>query len=194
MKRSHLYYAGILGLFAVLAGCDTPGIKSKVKSPNQIAQQPIGEATTTSANIDANAVKAQAPAVWTPNLTISDVIAKACGITPRGSKAAAAPSFEFDSAALGPEDREMLAEVAKCLTTGALKGKSIGLIGRADARGEDEYNMTLGAHRADAVKRYFVDLGVGKDRLRASSRGELDATGKDEAGYAQDRRVDIELL
>src|SRR5687768_18006704 len=125
MERSHLYYAGILGLFAVLAGCDTPGIKSKVKSPNQIAQQPIGEATTTSANVDPNAaaVKAQTPAVWTPNLTISDVIAKACGITPRGSKAAAAPSFEFDSAALGQEDRDMLAEVAKCLTTGALKGK-----------------------------------------------------------------------
>ncbi len=192
MNRTHLSL-GFLGLL-VLAGCDTPGIKSKVKSPNQIAQQPIGEATTTSANVDPNAVKAQRPAVYSPNLSVSDLIAQACGITPRGSAKTTTPSFDFDSAALSPEDREILAEVAKCLTTGPLQGKTAGLIGRADARGEDEYNMTLGAHRADAVKRYLIDLGVGRDRLRASSRGELDATGKDEAGYAQDRRVDIELL
>ena len=192
MKRVH-FCLGFLGLF-LLAGCDTPGIKSKVKSPNQIAQQPIGEATTTSANMDPNAIKAQKPAVFSPNLSVSDLIAQACGIQPRGNTKATTPSFDFDSSVLSPEDREILAEVAKCLTTGALKGKNAGLIGRADARGEDEYNMTLGAHRADAVKRYLIDLGVGKDRLRASSRGELDATGKDEAGYAQDRRVDIELL
>jgi hypothetical protein len=29
--------------------------------------------------------------------------------------------------------------------------------------------------------------------MRATSRGELDATGTDETGWAQDRRVDIDL-
>jgi peptidoglycan-associated lipoprotein len=54
--------------------------------------------------------------------------------------------------------------------------------------------MTLGGSRAEAVQRYLVDLGVGKDRMRATSRGEMDATGTDEHGWAQDRRVDIELV
>ena len=50
-----------------------------------------------------------------------------------------------------------------------------------------------GGSRADAVFRYMVDLGVGRPRMTSTSRGEMDATGKDEASWAHDRRVDIEL-
>lgn len=194
-RRTALHVGIATGLFGLVAltGCDSPGMKAKAKSPNQVAQQQgaVGQTTTTGAALP-NAGGPQAPVVFTPNLTISDAIALACGIAPRGDKKLA-PSFEFDSSSLAEADRQVLAEVAKCLTEGALRGKAISLVGRADARGEEEYNMTLGESRADAVKRYFVGLGVGKDRAHATSRGELDATGKDEAGYAQDRRVDIEL-
>lgn len=188
----------LLGLgLATLAGCDSPGFSSKAKTPNQAAARPpVGQTRTTSAGVGATGSgtsAVQAPAVWTPSLTVSDAIARACGIAPRGDGKNLAPSFEFDSAALAEADREVLAEVAKCLTEGALRGKSLALVGRADARGEEEYNMTLGESRADAVKRYFVGLGVGRERLRSTSRGELDATGKDEEGWARDRRVDIEL-
>ena len=110
----------------------------------------------------------QAPAVFTPAVSVSNAIAQACGIAPRGGSAGAstaAPSFDFDSAALGDADRAMLAEVARCLTEGALKGRAVTLIGRADARGEPEYNMTLGESRANAVHRYMVDLGVAKDHV-----------------------------
>jgi peptidoglycan-associated lipoprotein len=186
-----------LVLFGVLAvGCDATGFKSKVKSPDGAMAKPVaGQTTTTGAGLtplDASA--AQKPTVFTPGLSVSDRIAQACGIAPRAAKSASAASFDYDSAALGDEDRQMLAEVAKCLTEGALRGRSVALIGRADARGEPEYNMTLGESRANGVGRYLVDLGVGKDRLKATSRGELDATGSDEAGWANDRRVDIELL
>ncbi|HVH42953.1 MAG TPA: OmpA family protein [Labilithrix sp.] len=183
----------ILSVLA-LAGCDSPGFKSKVKSPNQIAQQPpVGQATTTSAGVAPAPVSpgVQSPTVFTPGLSVSDLIAQACGIAPRGKSVT--PSFEYDSAALADADRQILAEVAKCLSEGALKGKSVVLIGRADARGEPEYNMTLGESRADAVHRYLVDLGIGKERMRATSRGEMDATGTTEDGWANDRRVDIEL-
>jgi peptidoglycan-associated lipoprotein len=188
--------AAALAAFAAtlaLTGCDTPGFKGKAKTPNQVAsQQPVGQTTTTSAGIaPASPPIAQVPAVFTPGLSVSDLIAKECGIAPRGKSVA--PSFEYDSAALAELDRQMLAEVAKCLSEGALKGKGVVLIGRADARGEPEYNMTLGESRADAVHRYLVDLGVGKDRLRATSRGEMDAVGMNEEGWANDRRVDIEL-
>ncbi|MBX3264517.1 MAG: OmpA family protein [Labilithrix sp.] len=175
-----------------LVGCDAPGFTSKAKSPNQQAAAPAGKATTTSANVPPRAAPtSQAPAVFTPGLSVSDVIAQACGIKPRGKDVT--PSFEYDSAALAEDDREMLAEIAKCLSEGALKGKNVVLVGRTDARGEPEYNLTLGESRADAVHRYLVDLGVGRGQMRATSRGEIDASGTDEDGWAHDRRVDIEL-
>jgi peptidoglycan-associated lipoprotein len=182
--------------------CDNAGFKSKVKTPANVAKTPdgipIGEADTTGAMVPlenaATPLAGQKPAVWAPNLTVSDAIAKACGIAPRGDGKQMQASFDFDSAALQEEDRKLLAQVAKCLSDGALKGKQVSLVGRADARGESEYNMTLGESRADAVRRYMVDLGVGKDRMKATSRGEMDATGKDEEGWRKDRRVDIELM
>lgn len=189
--------AAAFGLASLLAlGCDAPGFTSKAKSPVDAAQQPAGLATTTSAGAPksmADGAPSQSPAVLTPGLAISDAIAQACEIPPRAAGGAVTTSFEYDSAALAEADRQMLGDVARCLTEGALKGRSVALVGRADARGEPEYNMTLGESRADAVQRYLVDLGVGTDRMRATSRGEIDATGTDEDGWANDRRVDIEL-
>jgi peptidoglycan-associated lipoprotein len=125
----------------------------------------------------------------TSGLHVSDAIARACNLPKR----ATAPQFDFDSTTIGPDDREVLGILARCLSEGALKGKALVLTGRADARGEIEYNMSLGESRADSVRRYLHDLGVGHERVTASSRGELDAVGTDEAGYALDRRVDIAL-
>jgi peptidoglycan-associated lipoprotein len=184
-----------LPAFAVLSlalvGCDAPGTKAKAKSPDQVAQQPSGQTTTSAGGSPTGESPTQIPAILTPGLAVSDLIAQACGIQPRGK--AVNPSFEYDSAALAEADRQMLAEVARCLSEGALKGKGVMLIGRADARGEPEYNMTLGESRADAVQRYLVDLGVSRKQMRATSRGEIDASGTNEEGWANDRRVDIEL-
>lgn len=190
----------LLSTFAIgaLTGCDSPGFKSKAKTPANVAktgEQP-GQTQTTSGDLQGRmtALANQTPAVWAPNLTVSDAIAKACGIAPRGDGKQMQASFDFDSAALQDEDKRLLAEVAKCLTDGALRGRNVTLIGRADTRGESEYNMTLGESRAHAVNRYMIDLGVGKDKMKSTSRGEMDATGKDEEGWRKDRRVDIELM
>jgi peptidoglycan-associated lipoprotein len=104
-----------------------------------------------------------------------------------------APKFDFDEAALLPEDRDVLEQVAKCVTTGPLRGRKLALVGRADPRGEVEYNMALGDHRADAVRTYLTHLGVTETGISQTSRGELDAEGKDEAGWRMDRRVDLLL-
>jgi peptidoglycan-associated lipoprotein len=101
------------------------------------------------------------------------------------------PKFDFDSSQLSSADRDILQQVAKCMTDGALKGKNIELIGRADARGEQEYNMTLGSSRATAAHKYLDGLGVDDKRMSETSRGALDATGHDEEGWSKDRRVDI---
>jgi peptidoglycan-associated lipoprotein len=185
-------------LCLAVTGCDSPGFKSKAKTPANVAKQgpAAGQTETTGAEVNGamTPLGPQTPAVWAPNLTVSDAIARACGIAPRGDGKQMQASFDFDSAALQEEDRTLLAQVAKCLTDGPLRGRNVTLIGRADARGEPEYNMTLGESRADSVKRYMIDLGVGRDKLKSTSRGEMDATGKDEEGWRKDRRVDIELM
>lgn len=185
-----------LGAFTLVlaSGCDSPGFTRKAKAPTAPAQQATGETTTTGAPIALGDVKSMGPTVDTVGLSVSNAIAKACGIAARADGKNVAPSFEYDSAALAEEDRALLAQVAKCLSEGALRGRNVRLVGRADQRGEPEYNMTLGGSRADTVKRYMVDLGVGRERMLATSRGEMDATGTNEAGYAHDRRVDVELV
>ena len=88
---------------------------------------------------------------------------------------------------------DVLAQIAKCVTTGPLAGRALELVGRADPRGESEYNMALGERRASSVREYLSRLGVDRAKLIESSRGKLDAMGTDENGWRRDRRVDILL-
>ena len=85
----------------------------------------------------------------------------------------AASKFDFDSSNLSSQERDILGQVAKCLTTGALKGRNVKLTGRADPRGEQEYNMNLGDHRATSVRKYLVGLGVAEGHMSETSRGAL---------------------
>ena len=126
-----------------------------------------------------------------PGLAVAGDIMAACGI--KAPAAAANPKFDYDKDELTPEDRAVLDQIAACLTTGALKGKAVSLIGRADPRGTEEYNLGLGSRRSESVRPYLARLGVQKPQLGVTTRGALDATGTDEAGWQQDRRVDIQL-
>jgi peptidoglycan-associated lipoprotein len=118
---------------------------------------------------------------------ISDEIVKACGIK--------APDayFAFDSANLRKEDVVALDQVATCFQTGPLKGRTLRIVGHTDPRGSAEYNDTLGQSRADAVAKYVTGKGLDKSKAQSSTRGAMDAEGKDEPGWAKDRRVDLLL-
>jgi len=121
------------------------------------------------------------------DINISDEIRKACGITD------AEAYFAYDSANVQPAARAVLKKLAACFTTGPLKGRKMNLVGHADPRGEEEYNMVLGGKRADNVKHLLSQVGLPEGQVTTTSRGEMDATGTDEAGWAKDRRVDITL-
>lgn len=103
------------------------------------------------------------------------------------------PLFDVDQATLKPRGRDILADVASCMNDGPLKGRTITIIGRADARGSDEHNHTLGANRAEATRNYLVARGVTERKLLVTSRGEEGAQGDDAASMARDRRVDLVL-
>lgn len=63
--------------------------------------------------------------------------------------------------------------------------------GHCDERGTNEYNLALGAKRAESVKRYLMDLGISRDRLSTISYGEELALCKEqnEACWAKNRRA-----
>ncbi len=103
------------------------------------------------------------------------------------------PKFGYDSARVKEEFRNTLVALADCMKDGGLKGRSLLMVGHADPRGEEDYNMALGGRRADSVRDAMHSLGVDKSRMDVTSRGELEATGVDEASWSKDRRVDIKL-
>lgn len=121
------------------------------------------------------------------NINISDEIKKACGISD------AEAFFAYDSANVRPQDQAVLAKLATCFTTGPLKGREMRLVGHADNRGEEDYNMLLGQRRADNVKSAIVTAGMTAGKTFTTSRGELDATGTDDSSWTKDRRVDVVL-
>ena len=45
--------------------------------------------------------------------------------------------------------------------------------------------------RADSVATYLNGQGVARSLIAETSRGSIDATGTDDAGWERDRRVDI---
>jgi peptidoglycan-associated lipoprotein len=123
-------------------------------------------------------------------IALSGDIAQLCGIKPLAN---VDPKFDYDKDELTSDDRTILQQLATCMMTGPLKGKAVALIGRADPRGTEEYNLSLGSKRASSVGSFLTRLGVAQAMLGVTTRGALDATGTDEAGYRADRRVDVQL-
>lgn len=120
------------------------------------------------------------------NLSIDEAILKLCPeVKP--------PEFDFDSSKVKQKFRDTIGALAECMKNGGLKDKDVLLVGHADPRGEDDYNMSLGGQRAGAVRDAITSFGIEQRRIDVSSRGALDAKGTDEASWAKDRRVDIKL-
>jgi peptidoglycan-associated lipoprotein len=131
------------------------------------------------------------PVVASPNLTVAGDLLRQCEL--RFNSTPQAPKFDLDRFGLLSEDRDVLDQVANCLTTGPLRGRTVQLVGRADPRGTEEYNLGLGIRRADSVVQYLQRRGVSAGQLSQTTRGALDATGTDEASWCDDRRVDLKL-
>ena len=140
----------------------------------------------------AHATPAAAPVPASPNVAVSGDLAKQCGL--KFASIEQAPKFSYNTSELLPEDRDVLQQVADCLIKGPLKGKNVQLVGRADPRGTNEYNLGLGTRRAESVRTYLQRLGVPANRLAPTTRGEIDASGNGEDSWRRDRRVDLKLV
>ena len=120
-------------------------------------------------------------------VTISEDIRRACGINDADAH------FAFDSARISSKDHPMLDGLVRCFMSGPLAKREMRLVGHADPRGGEEYNLVLGGRRADGVKAFLVERGLSAARAATTSRGEMEARGTDDATWAEDRRVDVLL-
>lgn len=156
------------------------------------AVSPLSQPVSVESRLEAEVPQAAAPRPSKTNgVTISDELARQCAVAV--GTVDDAPKFDFDRADLTASDRAVLGQVAACLTTGRLHGRGLALVGRADPRGDGEYNLGLGARRAGSVASYLAQLGVPQASVTTTSRGSLDATGVDQSGWSRDRRVDVLL-
>jgi peptidoglycan-associated lipoprotein len=96
--------------------------------------------------------------------------------------------FEFDSSEVSPDMRRLIEKDYDCLIK---RGGSVVLEGHCDPRGTTEYNMALGERRAKVVAKIMQTLGMEPSSIRTISKGEEEATGKDEEGWSKDRRVEF---
>ena len=78
--------------------------------------------------------------------------------------------FDFDRYDLRSEARDTLKANADWLKANPSARAEIE--GHCDERGTNEYNLALGAKRAQAANDYLISLGIAKGRLSTKSYGE----------------------
>ncbi len=96
--------------------------------------------------------------------------------------------FDYDKADLRAEARASLQKDAEWLRR--WPSTKVLVEGHCDARGTNEYNLSLGDKRAVAVRTYLTGLGIPAERIVTVSKGEespfcLEET---ESCYSQNRR------
>jgi len=96
--------------------------------------------------------------------------------------------FAYDKSDLNDMDRTTLQKQAAWLQR--FPQVTLSIEGHCDERGTREYNLALGARRAQAVKDYLASLGVNGARLDTISYGKERpiCTESNEACWAQNRR------
>jgi peptidoglycan-associated lipoprotein len=98
--------------------------------------------------------------------------------------------FETDSSELTPQSRATLDKQAQWLNNYNQYGQFT-IEGHADERGTREYNLALGARRAQTVRDYLVSRGVATNRMRTISYGKERpvAVCDDISCWSQNRRA-----
>jgi peptidoglycan-associated lipoprotein len=115
-----------------------------------------------------------------------------------GKTAAAGPLkdiyFEYDSADLRNDARETLRANADWLKKNP--SARVEIEGHCDDRGTNEYNLALGAKRAQSAKNYLTTLGIAADRLSTISYGEEIPVCKEqnESCWRQNRRARFVII
>ena len=103
-------------------------------------------------------------------------------------------TFSTGSYTISPGFRDLLDRVAGSLRQ--YPNSLIDVYGHTDSTGSDQYNQALSQRRANAVSSYLATQGVSQQRMIAQGFGESRpiADNSSEAGRAQNRRVEIQIV
>jgi peptidoglycan-associated lipoprotein len=96
--------------------------------------------------------------------------------------------FDYDKYDIRSTDQASIQADARFLQQHA--NIHITIEGHSDERGSTEYNLALGANRADAVKNALIQAGIGGDRIKTISYGKEKpfCTESNESCWQQNRR------
>ena len=102
--------------------------------------------------------------------------------------------YDYDSYSLRADARDTLRASSDWLKRNP--AARVEIEGHCDERGTNEYNLALGAKRAQAAKDFLVTLGIGVDRLSTISYGEEIPLCKDanESCWQRNRRARFVVL
>ena len=102
--------------------------------------------------------------------------------------------FDFDSAALRQENREILSRIAGVLL--ASYGYSVYVYGHTDDQGNPGYNQALSERRAGAVKSYLAQAGIPEDIIESKGFGPSSprVPGSSPEARRKNRRVEIGIV
>jgi peptidoglycan-associated lipoprotein len=96
--------------------------------------------------------------------------------------------FGYDSALLPPKEVTKLEKAGQYLLDNP--NRVMNVDGHCDERGSNEYNLSLGEQRAQALRKFLIDLGIDGSRIQTRSFGKekpLDP-GHNEAAWTKNRR------
>ena len=101
--------------------------------------------------------------------------------------------FEFDAADLRADTMAQLEEVVQTMKQQPALAADV--VGHADSRGSETYNLALSQRRAEVVSDHLIASGVEKSRVSTSWRGESDPAfpNTTDEFRALNRRVEIAL-
>lgn len=153
----------VAAITSVLAGCapqshstmpaDSLAPKWTFENPNaEKAAQARGEPSSPMTTSSLEALRSGQSTVTAPSDPLKDIY------------------FGFDSADLSADARAMLKTNADWLKNNP--AARVQVEGHCDNRGTAEYNLALGAKRAQAATDFLVTLGIPKDRLSTISYGQ----------------------
>ena len=135
---------------------------------------PVTPTESTTYMITANGPGGTATATARVTVTGGAAVAPPTSGTPAGISELFAQNvrdafFDFNKADIRADAREALTKDAEFLRT--YPTVHITIEGHCDERGSTEYNLGLGARRAQAAKNYLTSLGISADRIDTVSWG-----------------------
>lgn len=195
MKKAKLItIMGVLP-FLALGACATKGDKN-VSAPIVASNeaQPIEmpappPAPITNANVDASASTGMDYAAGSNKGFEETASRSRLSIIDIGDRV----YFETDSYILTAKAREILAKQANFIM--ARPNSKVLIAGNCDERGTREYNIALGARRANSARDYLVSLGVNSSQISTVSYGKerpLDARPSTD-GWAVNRNAHTKI-